>query len=183
MRPPTERQAALAARQLHYHRDRLGWLRDRMRENEATLSLYLTGLEARAAVLPGGYRISGEHASPDRDVAVEKLAPAAPYEQLSLRVGDRKTAHEGHSGTPPAGGEPQRATEGEGPTYAERDCGRCFDGVVHVGSPTEVRTAPCPDCRGTGKVLSYLYPKPKGRRGLWPPEDAAAEGPRAGDAR
>jgi hypothetical protein len=182
MRPPTERQAALAARQLHYHRERLGWLRDRMRENENTLSLYLTGLEARAAVLPGGYRISGEHASPDRDVAVEKLAPASPYEQLSLREEDRGTAHEGPSGTPPAGGRPRIADEEEGPTYAERECGRCFGGVVYVGGPAEVRTAPCPDCRGTGRVLAYLYPRPKGRRGPWLPEETA-QGRCPGDAR
>lgn len=69
-----------------------------------------------------------------------------------------------------------------GSTYTERECGRCFDGVVHVGGPTEVRAAPCPNCRGTGKVLSFLYPKPKGRRGPWPPGEAA-EGGRAGDAR
>jgi hypothetical protein len=63
----------------------------------------------------------------------------------------------------------------------ERECGACFDGVVHVGGPNEVRIAPCTNCRGTGKVLSYLYPKPKGRRGPWPPEEAA-EGRRGGDA-
>ena len=176
MRQPTEKQAALAARQLHYHRERLGWIRDRMRKNEATFSLYLTGLEAHAAILPGGYRISGERASADRDVAVEKLAPAAPYEQLSLRIGDRETAHEGPSGTSPAGGGPRRADGGGGLAYAERECIRCFGGIIHVGGPTEVRTAPCPDCEGTGRVLSYLYPRPKDRRGPWPPEETAAEG-------
>ena len=70
----------------------------------------------------------------------------------------------------------------EGSTYVERECGRCFDGAVHVGGPMEVRTAPCPNCKGTGKVLSYLYPKPEGRRGPWPPEEAA-EGGRGKDAR
>lgn len=60
-------------------------------------------------------------------------------------------------------------------TYVERECGRCFDGVVHVGGPMEVRTAPCPTCHGTCKVLSYLYPKPEGRRGPWPPQEAVAE--------
>ena len=77
MRQPTEKQAALAARQLHYHRERLGWIRDRMRKNEATFSLYLTGLEARAAILPGGYRISGERASADRDRGKE-AGPRGP---------------------------------------------------------------------------------------------------------
>jgi hypothetical protein len=61
------------------------------------------------------------------------------------------------------------------PAYAEHECGRCLDGLVHVGRPEEARTEPCPDCGGTGKVLAYLYPKPRGRRGPWPPE-AAAEG-------
>ncbi|QIN78353.1 hypothetical protein GBA65_07270 [Rubrobacter marinus] len=183
MRPPTERQAVLAARQLHYHRARLGWLKNRMRENEATLSLYLAGLETRAAILPGGYQISGEHASPDHGVAIEKLAPSASYEQLSFHVGDGETAHEAPSGVLPDGGERQRAAEGEGRlTYAERGCVRCFDGVVHVGGPAEVRTAPCPDCCGTGKVLSYLYPRPKGRRGPWPPEEPAQRR-RPGDTR
>ncbi len=64
----------------------------------------------------------------------------------------------------------------EGSTYTERECGRCLDGVIHVGDPTEVRTGPCPDCRGTGRIFSYLYPKPKGHRGPWPPEEVAAEG-------
>ena len=63
-----------------------------MRDNEALLSLYLMGLEDPATVLPGGYRISGEHASPGRDVAVEKLSPANPYEQLALRIGEREIA-------------------------------------------------------------------------------------------
>lgn len=67
-------------------------------------------------------------------------------------------------------------------TYVERECGRCFDGIVHIGGPTEVRTALCPNCQGTGKVPTYLYPKPKGRRGPWPPEKAA-EGGRGRDAR
>lgn len=60
--------------------------------NEALPSLYLTGLEKRATVLPGGYRVSGERAAPDRNVAVEKLAPANPYEQLVLRMGEREIA-------------------------------------------------------------------------------------------
>lgn len=85
-RRPTERQAAHAARQLHYHRERLRWIRDRMRENEVLLLHYLTHLDAAATTLPGGYRIVGE-TSPARDVAVEKLVPKNPYEQLELRVG------------------------------------------------------------------------------------------------
>ncbi len=53
--------------------------------------------------------------------------------------------------------------------YVERECGRCIKGRVHVGTPDRVETEECPDCHGTCKVLRYLYPKPKGRRGPWPP--------------
>lgn len=88
-RSPTERQAALAARQLQYHRERLRWIRSRMRDNEALLLLYLTRLGADATVLPGGYRACG-HASTGRamdgEVTVEKLVSESPYEQLVLPV-------------------------------------------------------------------------------------------------
>lgn len=86
-RPPTERQAALAARQLHYHRERLRWIRDRMRNNEALLLLYLTHLDADATILPGGYRVAG-YASSAADVTVEKLTIENRYEQLALRLGN-----------------------------------------------------------------------------------------------
>jgi hypothetical protein len=76
-----------------------------------------------------------------------------------------------------------RRQQAERQTYVEKECGRCFDGTVHVGGPAEVRTAPCPDCHGTGRILSYLYPKPKGRRGPWPPEGTAAEGRRGEEPR
>lgn len=66
--------------------------------------------------------------------------------------------------------------------YVKRECARCLDGVIYVGGPMEVKTAPCPNCHGTGKVLSYLYPKPKSRRGPWPPIEAAERG-RGRDAR
>ncbi len=90
-RPPTERHAALAARQLHYHRERLRWIRGRMRDNEALLLLYLAHLGADTTVLQGGYHVQ-EHASSAREVAVEKLIPKSPYEQLVLRVGERRIA-------------------------------------------------------------------------------------------
>lgn len=57
--------------------------------------------------------------------------------------------------------------------YVERECGRCIEGRVHVGAPDKVETEECPDCHGTCKILCYLYPKPKGRRGPWPPEEIA----------
>ncbi len=91
---PTERQAATAARRLHYHRERLRWIQQKMRDNEALLLLFLTGLDTDAAVLPsmsGGYRIQ-VCASSAHDVAVEKLVSKNPYEQLALRVGEREVA-------------------------------------------------------------------------------------------
>lgn len=78
-RPPTERQAAMAARQLHYHRERVRWIEQKMRDNEASLLLYLSSLDANTAVLPGGYR-GRDRASPDHDIAVEKLVPKNTYE-------------------------------------------------------------------------------------------------------
>lgn len=92
MSKPTERQAALAARQLHYHRERLRWMERRMRDNEALLLSYLTRAGTGAAVLPGGYRVADASASPDGDVAVERLAPESPYEHLVLRVEERRSA-------------------------------------------------------------------------------------------
>lgn len=53
--------------------------------------------------------------------------------------------------------------------YEERKCVRCFEGRIHVGTPNEVRLSTCPACLGTGLVSTYLYPKPKGYRGIWPP--------------
>lgn len=57
--------------------------------------------------------------------------------------------------------------------YVERECTYCEEGRVHLETVHEVRTHACPDCGGTGRIFSYLYPKPKGRRGPWPPEGAA----------
>jgi hypothetical protein len=90
-RGPTDRQAALAARQLHYHREKLGWIQARIRDNEDLLLLYLTHLDADAAVLPGGFHIGGG-ASTAGEIAVERLAPKNLHEQLALPVGERKTA-------------------------------------------------------------------------------------------
>lgn len=90
---PTEKRAALVARQLHYHRRRLRWIEDRMRDNEALLLSYLTRMGTDAAVLPGGYRVSGGGTPPpDGRIIVERLAPKSSYEQLTLRVGERETA-------------------------------------------------------------------------------------------
>ncbi len=53
--------------------------------------------------------------------------------------------------------------------YKERECVRCFEGWIHVGTPNEVRLSICPACHGTKLFSAYLYPKPKGYRGIWPP--------------
>jgi hypothetical protein len=90
-RAPTEPQAAQAARQLHYHRERLRWILSRMRENEDLLRLYLALLDADEAVLSGGFRVRG-HPSPDRGIGVQKLAPKGLYEQPVLPVGEREVA-------------------------------------------------------------------------------------------
>lgn len=81
----------MAVRQLHYHRERLHWIQQKMRDNEALLLLYLADMDADTAVLSGGYRI-GKRASSAHDVAVEKLVSKNPYEQLVLRVGEREVA-------------------------------------------------------------------------------------------
>ena len=91
-RLPTERQAALAARQLHYHRERLGWIRDRIQDNEALLLLYVTRLGTCTTVLPGGYRVTVKPAAPPEDVAIEKLTPESRHEQLELRLRGRTFA-------------------------------------------------------------------------------------------
>lgn len=85
-RPPTERQAALAAKQLQYHREKLGWIQARMIENEALLRFYLTHLETDMVVLSGGFRVADEP-TVARELVIEKLALKNLYEQLALPVG------------------------------------------------------------------------------------------------
>ncbi|CAN5625854.1 hypothetical protein BH24ACT20_BH24ACT20_00360 [soil metagenome] len=85
-RAPTERQAALAARQLLYHREKLHWIQTRMNENEALLRFYLTRLETNVVVLPGGFHVAGNPAT-TRELTIEKLAPKNLYEQLAFSVG------------------------------------------------------------------------------------------------
>lgn len=112
---PTERQAALAARQLHYHRRRLRWIEARMLDNEALLFSYLTRADTDATVLPGGYRVTGGSASPDGDVVVARLVSKSPYEQLVLNMVDRETCRGGAFRAPPAGEEPRKVSTEGGP--------------------------------------------------------------------
>ena len=90
-RSPTDRQAALAARQLHYHREKLRWIQDRMSQNEDLLRLYLTYLDTSTTVLPGGFRV-GVNPATAQELAIEKLTPKNLYEQLTLLVEQREIA-------------------------------------------------------------------------------------------
>ena len=90
-RSPTERQAAFAARQLHYHRKKLRWILDRMSQNEDLLRLYLTHLDTSTTVLPGGFRVGCSPAI-TQELAIEKLTPKNLYEQLTLPVEQREIA-------------------------------------------------------------------------------------------
>lgn len=91
MRSPTERQAAFAARQLHYHREKLRWIQARMSQNEDLLRLYLTHLDTNTTVLPGGFRV-GVNPAIAKELAIEKLTPKNLYEQLTLPVEQREIA-------------------------------------------------------------------------------------------
>jgi hypothetical protein len=88
---PTEKQASSAAKQLHYHRERLHWMREKIRQNEALLLLYLSDRDADTAILPGGYRIRGS-VSLARCVEVEERVPRNPYEQLELHIEEHEVA-------------------------------------------------------------------------------------------
>lgn len=91
MRGPTDRQAALAARQLHYHRGHLRWVERRISENEILLRRYLAGKEEQETVLPGGYLLRSGVAGGEL-VSVTRLEPEGPYEQLELPVVSRDAA-------------------------------------------------------------------------------------------
>ena len=80
----TERRAALAARQLLYHRRLLEWISCKTAENEATLESYLIGTGEDRTVLLGGYVL--ERAREDQASAVEVSEPIAgpEYEQMEL---------------------------------------------------------------------------------------------------
>ena len=54
----TDKQAANAARQLAYHRERIEQIEQRMAENAAALDHYLNANDREAVILPGGYAIS-----------------------------------------------------------------------------------------------------------------------------
>jgi hypothetical protein len=82
----TERQAAFAARQLLYHRERLGWMEERMGENAALLESYLALAGEDETVLPGGYVLLREEGS-GTPVRVRRIVASGGFEQLRLKVG------------------------------------------------------------------------------------------------
>jgi hypothetical protein len=82
----TERRAALAARQLLYHRERLGWMEERMCENAALLESYLALAGKEETLLPGGYFLAREEGS-GTPVEVRRTAASGGFEQLRIDAG------------------------------------------------------------------------------------------------
>ena len=83
----TERRAAAAARQLLYHRERLGWMEERMGENAALLESFLAlAGEYKTVLLPGGYvLLRGEGSG--TPVRVRRVAAENGFEQLRIDAG------------------------------------------------------------------------------------------------
>ena len=69
----TDKQAANAAQQLAYHRERYAQIQQRMAENAAALDHYLQANDQEAAVLPGGYAIATDD---EGEIAVSAPANA-----------------------------------------------------------------------------------------------------------
>lgn len=76
----TERRAAIAARQLLYHRERIRWMEERMESNTATLEAYLVTQGKEATVIPGGYAVG----LAEGEVLVSEPQAGAGYEQLKI---------------------------------------------------------------------------------------------------
>ena len=71
----TDRQAANAAKQLAYHRERIEEIERRMAENAAALDHYLQDNDQEAALLLGGYAIARLQPSDDEE---DEIAVSAP---------------------------------------------------------------------------------------------------------
>jgi hypothetical protein len=82
----TECRAAAAARQLLYHRERLGWMEERMGENAALLESYLALAGEDETILPGGYVLVREGGG-GTAVRVRRFAAGGGFEQLRIDVG------------------------------------------------------------------------------------------------
>jgi hypothetical protein len=46
-------------------------------------------------------------------------------------------------------------------SYEERECSRCFDGREY--DPERGAWVECRTCSGSGRVIVYVYPRPKRR--------------------
>lgn len=88
----TERGAALAAKQLHYHRHRLVWIVNRIHENEDLLISYLEYEAVDEATFPGGYRVTIENDGCSQQLSVAKRDPEHLLKQLVLRIEEREIA-------------------------------------------------------------------------------------------
>ncbi len=82
----TERRAALAARQLLYHRQRLAWMEERIAENEAALESFLVAAGGERTVLPGGYVLTREEGGRGEPVEVRRVLAEVGFEQLRLET-------------------------------------------------------------------------------------------------
>jgi hypothetical protein len=81
----TECRAVSAVRQLLYHRERLGWMEERMGENAAHLESFLALAGEDKTVLPGGYVLREEGSG--TPVEVRRVAAGGGFEQLRIDAG------------------------------------------------------------------------------------------------
>lgn len=93
-KPPTERQAAAAAKQLLYHERLSTYIANRMLANEETVARFLSEVLVqtgeREAVIRGGFKLSRGDSG---GVRVEALGPSGTHEQLTLDIdGEREAA-------------------------------------------------------------------------------------------
>ncbi len=87
----TEKGAARAARQLIFHRERIGWMLERIAANEGALREYvahnarsgdiLPESAQRRLILPGGFIVAVDHSG---EVVVERMASRGGFVQLTL---------------------------------------------------------------------------------------------------
>ena len=82
-RKVTERRAAIAARQLAYHRRRIRWMEERIEANTALLQTYLVEKGQEAAVLLGGYAVGLTDAG-EIAVSEPRRSSGPGYEQLEI---------------------------------------------------------------------------------------------------
>ncbi len=82
----TERRAAVAARQLFYHRQRLAWMEERMAENAAVLEAFLVAAGYERIDLPGGYVLTRNDEGGGAPIVIRKAVAEDGFEQLRLDV-------------------------------------------------------------------------------------------------